>query len=306
VRRTRAAIQRGKQRFQNWRERRKADRKRRKEQRQSVARERTTAAINSMLSNGVSDTILRLQLLRLKIQYGWRRLYRQRSGDRSSFKILGGFSPEDELATGTIVLDVISATDPRLAEPVQPVTLPPPSRGFEGVGKRYQAVVNPYVEGPLATELFGRGGFQPTGLVGESRRRSRGLPSSLSTVRLHQEKGLRVGGRERFPDYRADVFGIDPATGRRSVEAQEFHAIEITVVTDFADRRPQGGAHKVDQFLATLELVQRRYPTARVTYTFVAPGQPSVATRQYINGVVNNMGLARRVRVVWRIVPIAP
>jgi hypothetical protein len=90
-------------------------------------------------------------------------------------------------------------------------------------------------------------------------------------------------------------------------EPETVDYIEITAVTEFVDRKLGGGpgSHKVGQFLKTLEEMASLYPTSRLVYTLVAPGEPGPVTRAFIKNTVEGAGLAHRVRIVWRVVPIA-
>lgn len=304
----RRQVQRARDSFRQWNERRRAraaqrraERERRRAERQARARQETIATINRLISRGISHTLFRLQLLRLKLQYRWRILRVRANREAGTFVIEGGFSPVDLLTQGTIVLEVVTTN--------VSVKMPPPSRGFESEGRRYAAAVHrDYVTDPtqLPTQLFPGRQVQVSALFGPSQK-YRGLQSTLNIVRLHPEMGIRVSDEERRPDYRAEVYGRRSTTGLK--ELQEVHLIEVTLVTDFKNKREQGGKHKVDQFIHTLNLLNIKYPRdgfpdIRMVYTFVTPGQPSTETRRYINETVNNLGLADRVRVVWRIVPV--
>jgi hypothetical protein len=97
------------------------------------------------------------------------------------------------------------------------------------------------------------------------------------------------------------VFGLTPE-GLREEEPHLVHAVEVTLVTEFEDRSPVGGSHKVDQFLGTLELFKDKYPTARIEFLFISDGEPSRPTREFVQNTVRGLGLQHRVRVIWRVV----
>jgi hypothetical protein len=296
--RGKAAYQRAKDRVKNWLEKRKQDKDRRKRERQAQAREKTVSALRGMFARGISHMLLKLQLVRLKIQYRWGTLKSHANAETGTLQIEGGFSPGETLLSSAIVLEEVGTT----IKPVKSVRVLP---GKEFFSKRYEkSVGKQYVEGELADELFGKGKYTVTDPKGKGR----GTRSSLSNVRLNPQKQRRKGADEYkypTPDYLAEVRGKDPVTGRLLEDPQEVHAIEVQTVTDFKDRSDAGGRHKLGQFPFTLDTLQRSYPpTTRITYTIIAPGSPTRATRATINEHVNKAGLASRVRVVWRIVGV--
>jgi hypothetical protein len=177
------------------------------------------------------------------------------------------------------------------------VQLPEPSRSNPDIGSRYQSAVGKkYVQGPLARELFGN--FRVTFPWQKHR-----LRSSLDQISLDYEKQMRGGDIEPKPDYRAEVFGRDPSTGRRAEEPHTVHAIEITVKSEFEDRKRDPQSHKADQLVYTLDEMFRRYPTSKIVYTFVSPREPSGATEKLIQNAVAVHRQNHGIRVVWRVVP---
>jgi hypothetical protein len=299
--RGKAAVQRGKDKLKAWWDKRKRDREKRKAERRARARSETIAALQRLIARGTSHTLMKLQLLRLKYQYGWRVLRMRANAQAGTLAIEGGFSPTEPLVQGAIVLEEVHTG----------VSV----KTADQSGAAYEAATAGYVEKDLAAELFGAGRYEVTRTPFKpladpaaaarplsAAEKARGRVSALDLVRLNQQMEIRKGGvTKRRPEYRAEVFGTDPS-GRRTEKPVEVHAIEVTTVTDFKDKSEVGGKHKLDQFWHTIDSLQDRYPTSNIVYTIVAPGEPTPDTRRYINETVNKMGVAHRVRVVWRIV----
>ena len=246
-----------------------------------------------MLSRGTAHRLLQLHLFRLKIRHRWSSLNAKVDKASGRLTVRGGFSPDEDIAEGGQILQVISTN----------IKLPPGRDLGMGAGKNYEAAVSPYVETDMATELFGQGGFEVTRGWQESTgsKKRHQYASTLDVVRLKQQKGHRSGAARKVPDYSAEVFKKD-ASGGRPDEPTEVHAIEITLVAQFEDARAVAGDHKVGQFLGTLELFEKKYPTSPITFHFVSNGAPSKATRDFIENTVKGMGLAGRMKVIWRIV----
>jgi hypothetical protein len=273
----------------------KQEREKRKAERRARAREKTIEAIKGMLSSGISHVALKARLLVLKFQYGWKSLTAHARTAQGTVQIEGSMSPGETLLSCAIVLEEVTTTSS--------VKL---GRGGKESAMYEAEAGKRYVETELATELFGERGYEVTRLFGP-RARTRGYESRLDLVRLEQQKQARTaagGVYKPKPEYRAEVYGIDPITGRKTEQPEEVHAIEITTITDFKDRSEAGGKHKITQFVFTLDTLSRKYPASRMTYTIVAPGEPTPDTRRFINETVNNAGLGSRVRVLWRVVPI--
>jgi hypothetical protein len=261
------------------------------------ARRMTADAVNRLLSTGVTHAALRRELATLKSRYGWSSLELVNDAAAGSFAVTGRMSPPVDVATGVVAL--------RIIESGVSVKVPPPQRGFAGEGNRYAYAVRKGYLPLLADERFGTGGWE----INDTWSPRRGSASRLDRVRIKPEQGIRKGGfpgEEKIPDYRAEVFAPDQATGRRPEAPTTVHSIEVTCVTAFEDKSPVGGVHKVEQFVHTMNMLKNRYPVSRIVVTFIAPGEPSPKTLKFMTDTVIGMELQDRVTLEWRIVAAAP
>jgi hypothetical protein len=95
VNRARALVQRGKERFQKFRERRRANRKVREQQRQDRAFASATATLNRQIDRGASLVRIRLTALALRVRHRFHTMRVQASG--GNLEIDAGFSPAKRL-----------------------------------------------------------------------------------------------------------------------------------------------------------------------------------------------------------------
>jgi hypothetical protein len=95
VNRARALVQRGKERFQKFRERRRANRRVREQQRQDRAFTSATATLNRQIDRGASLLRIRLTALALRVRHRFHTMRVQASG--GNLEIDAGFSPAKRL-----------------------------------------------------------------------------------------------------------------------------------------------------------------------------------------------------------------
>jgi hypothetical protein len=282
-----------------------------REQKIARAITRTEASVGRLVSAGVSRHRMWLTLRWLQLRWRWKMLRHKPDPTSGRFVVEGIINPPRRVAKGYSALRILRH---RESETVK--------LGRETAGELHeqyaQAIIQERLAGiaaaatgrpvelttPGRTVLAQSAEGTPT-LVREAR--AKGGRSSRATVRANVEMAMRKGesvGPFVRPDVRAFVPGIDPVTGKAAPSRDEVHIFEITTVLDFIEGNQIMAKHKQQQAYWTIDRALAAFPTARLTYTFIAPGRPTPDTRKLLQRIVAGRTEAdqSRIKFVWRIV----
>lgn len=311
----------------------KQDREDAKKRKWQRAERETRASIAALLSKGVRGLVLKAKVFALKIRWGWSALAIKSRG-KAAFSIEGRMNPGFHLADGVVAAEVTAKgleekSDPAAADPqwddsnlaketypitpAQHATAMQPAANTRLGGQSAQGMnpweeaTNRFVTGPLArdiAETHGKDvGVAPRATADpgntevrraqENARRKGSTAERIDVKPQRQYKEAFGGGFfKRTPDFEMLV---KQREGRK-VKATEVNLVEQTI--DVTLVRASSSRKRV-QIPATIAMVARRYPDARIVYHIVAPVDVPPETRAIIMSDLKEAGLGARVKVVW-------
>lgn len=199
--------------------------------------------------------------------------------------------PGAHKGNGQLKISSVNVKDPNVKAQVDRA-----KAATEDRGAAWAAASKKFVDQEMVPDLATQ-----TGTPIEPRDQYHKLPSLQGKARLNYEKPLTsaepFGNR---PDASAELL-TPKGTAKAVLQVIVF---EFTVVEDFyktdAEGKPDKFAfHKMDQYFKTVQnLISKYGNTVPITYYFVAPREPTDDTKDYLAGVLGQLG-ATNIKVVW-------